>query len=228
MKEFELDKNDVQYNSFIVSVDIFIKYLSHAFITLYPVNLIGNSSNHEVVIDNPNRSEMVVGRGIKKEEKEERGSRSNSYNPIFDQEDLDATLVNKRDYEAIANSTNQTVIGNCKEEGVQGSGLRPIKKQKTSNNEKETVSSTKERKVQFSESQQPKPKPPLLRVMDDHLNLNYTSVHGLSISEIGGQGQLLFMRENVEKDQYLYIFSSNFALNMASQSYYFDLGKIKI
>jgi len=207
-----LNKNDIQYNSYIISVDIFIKYLSHAFVTLYPVNLLNNRS--DMTVDNKMRKDENMGSNnsnIFDKEKEE------------EEEDIDATLVNKRNYDAIADSnTHQTAIDHCKNEDFQEleSEHRPVKKIKTFN---EAFSSSIKGTIQSLELK--KPKPPLARVIDDIFNISYFCVPDFSISDICRQGQLLFMRENIEKDQYIYIFSSNFALNMASQSSYFDLGK---
>jgi hypothetical protein len=70
-------------------------------------------------------------------------------------------------------------------------------------------------------------RPPLLRVIDDISESlkYYSSVHYINVLKVCQKGHLLFMRENKAKDQYLYIFSNNFSLNLASQSNYFDFGK---
>ncbi|ORX49979.1 hypothetical protein BCR36DRAFT_62468 [Piromyces finnis] len=177
LRMFELNENDITFNSFIVSIDVYIKYLSNIIITLYPVNLVKLTSN----LNNYGQNE----------EKEE--------------EDLEATLVNKkRSYSDINNGNNSSILKKVKIE-ENGIGIK------------------EGGEIQTLEKLNLKQKPPLLRIIDNIFNVNYLSLNDLPFSKICNHGQLLFMRENEEKDQYLYIFSSDFALNIASQSSYFDL-----
>ena len=209
---FEIDEKYLTFNSFTVSIDIYIKYLSKAIVTLYPVNLLNhqtgqhyktNINNNVIVIDDDNKGRE-------------------------DEEDLEATLVNKK--RSFDNTTTQ-YGDKFYDNDINIGNSSLLKKMKIENYLEMQIDNNNsvnesEIKQKLEELYHYKSKPPLLRVINNIFNVNYLSVHNLPFSKICGQGQLLFMRENEEKDQYLYIFSNDFALKTASQSSYFDLGKI--